>query len=119
MNTKPFEKIVEIGTHAVLEPYATYHTRQQAMPDNWLLCADGTKLSVIAGSGTYSNPREHGPYTHVEVGFPSPYPDWWKDVNENVMACVPVETVRQYIVEHGGIVRTAKTDRVFDKGDPK
>lgn len=56
---------------------------------NWIICVDGFKLSVIAGLHVYCTPRpggfEHddvpddypGPYTHVEVGFPSERPEPW------------------------------------------
>lgn len=72
-------------------------------------CADGTTLSVQASTVHYSMPRENdGPYTHVEVGFPSVMPPWWnsyaedKDITETVAPFVPVGLVREFIDDHGG-----------------
>jgi hypothetical protein len=110
--------------------------------DNSIItCADGFQMSVIAGGGTYCAPRptfcgcayrhlsdkfvtaagykdaEHdypGPYTHVEVGFPSmrpePWADEWSEWCEGdawagtVYAFVPVEAVRALVELHGGEV---------------
>jgi hypothetical protein len=56
---------------------------------NWITCADGFKLSVIAGGGAYCSPRPGlspyddvpddypGPYVAVEVGYPSERPEPW------------------------------------------
>ena len=71
-------------------------------------CADGTELSVQASSFHYCTPRlDCGPYTEVEVGFPtSPPPASWEPYadgpNPDVWGCVPVELVRQFIDNHGG-----------------
>lgn len=70
--------------------------------DNWITCADGFRLSVIAGSGAYCSPRPAfssmylpnihevpstypGPYTHVEVGFPSERPEPWSCHHERTV----------------------------------
>ncbi len=58
--------------------------------DNWITCADGFRLSVIAGDGAYCRPRPSrmpilgdvasdytGPYHAVEVGYPSERPEPW------------------------------------------
>lgn len=99
---------------------------------NRIRCRDGFSLSVIAGAGTYSRPRPalldlgdtpnfmydvdadyRGPYTAVEVGFPSERPEPWagcwethcEDPNsptDTVYGYVPVEMVRALIEAHGG-----------------
>jgi hypothetical protein len=73
-------------------------------------CIDGTELSVQASSTHYCAPRtDTGPYTHVEVGYPSATPPraWagyadgeYPDVD--VYGYVPVDLVREYIEAHGG-----------------
>ncbi|MYR30528.1 MULTISPECIES: hypothetical protein [unclassified Streptomyces] len=99
---------------------------------NRIRCADGFSLSVIAGAGYYCQPRPAllpglpsglahgapadypGPYTQVEVGFPSERPEPWSDWAEHVedpdeptrtvYSYVPVEIVRALIDSHGGEV---------------
>lgn len=111
---------------------------------NWLRCADGFRLSVIAGRGAYCKPRPAfdprqrlpdalrmydvpsdfpGPYTHVEVGYPSTRPEPWspvgvdrwldyvespEDPTGTVYAQVPVDLVRSLVAAHGGVVGTGK-----------
>lgn len=116
--------------------------------ENWITCADGFTLSVVAGRGAYCTPRptlwadlpvtgeaSHGypgPYTHVEVGFPSDVPEPWtchhtgdcydsygpdmpnegtgwecyaearSDPTGTVYARVPVAMVAALIAAHGG-----------------
>lgn len=79
-------------------------------------CVDGTRLSVQAGELLYSTPRDNkGPYTHVEVGYPSiEPPDTWIPYAENpdaptktVYAYIPIEYVYFFIAAHGGIDREA------------
>ena len=80
-----------------------------------IVCADGFSMSVIAGGGAYSSPRfDPGPYTHVEVGFPSEWPEPWvslwsahidagsTDPTESVYPWVPIDDVRALIASHGG-----------------
>lgn len=106
-----------------------------------ITCADGFHMSVIAGGGTYCQPRPQfcscwyrveetmgahtvlttnerdvrhdyrGPYTHVEVGFPSERPEPWGEWHphcegdiwkETVYGYVPVEMVRALVALHGG-----------------
>lgn len=92
---------------------------------NWITCVDGFKVSVLAGEGAYCDPRPgwlddtpadySGPYTEVEVGFPSEKPEPWEawrqhiddggpdcDPCESVYPYVPVELVRHLIALHGG-----------------
>ena len=70
-------------------------------------------MSVQASEYTYCTPRDNvGPYTHVEVGFPShSFPeaaeykeDPEKDDTDTVFAYVPVEIVWEWITKHGGPV---------------
>ena len=98
---------------------------------NWITCVDGFKLSVIAGPGAYSTPKPElipsipayvydgtvdptydGPYTHVEVGFPSQRPEPWSEWSQyaeepgeptlTVYPYVPIELVRALVNTHGG-----------------
>jgi hypothetical protein len=98
--------------------------------ENRITCADGFHLSVIAGGGTYCTPRPafrpgpadgitshvasdyRGPYTTVEVGFPSERPEPWdewasyvdssEEPTKTVYHYVPVELVRALVASHGG-----------------
>lgn len=87
--------------------------------DNWIECADGTRLSVIAGWGAYCERSKAGPFTHVEV-MTGPTPGSWHRYSDGledtcptvrggeectcggVYARVPVDLVREFIVDHGG-----------------
>ena len=103
------------------------HHHNRADRDSTIVCADGFKLSVIAGGGTYSTPRTDmcahpfvdspisggsplykpcdypGPYSAVEVMIldDTPYPDEWQD-DGGVAGFVPVALVREFIESHGG-----------------
>jgi hypothetical protein len=126
-----FEQIIQHGTKsnwAENEPVEYWRERNAKKPTNRITCADGFTMSVIAGWGTYCTPRPdgwfdeeprvgedyEGPYTHVEVGFPSarpePWIEWreWAEDPENptgtVYAYVPVEAVSTLIESHGGEV---------------
>ena len=89
-----------------------------------ITCADGFTLSVQASYGHYCSPRPpftksahtawRGPYTAVEVGYPSEQPEPWSDwlqlseqfsgnpTHETVYGFVPVQMVRDLIALHGG-----------------
>lgn len=85
-----------------------------------ILCEDGFHVSVIAGSYTYCLPRNApGPYTHLEVGFPSSKPKPWLDASEfcwskyaddnrratqTVYGYVPVAMVAALLASHGGAI---------------
>jgi len=100
-------------------------------PPNWITCVDGFKLSVIAGPGAYSIPKPElipsippivydgtvdptysGPYTHVEVGYPSDQPEPWSEWSQyaedpdapmnTVYPYVPIELVQELVKTHGG-----------------
>tara|TARA_B100000900_G_scaffold62342_1_gene47828 strand:- start:2556 stop:2855 length:300 start_codon:yes stop_codon:yes gene_type:complete len=76
-------------------------------------CADGFTMSVQAGSGGYSSPRMgEGPFTAVEVGFPSAreemlmeYIDGDPETTEptgTVYGWVPAEVILKVVTKHGG-----------------
>ncbi len=92
---------------------------------NRITCTDGFSVSVLAGAGCYCTPRPDywpfeggiareysGPYSEVEVGFPSEPPapwDSWETYaeepdrpTETVYSYVPVQLVRDLIEAHGG-----------------
>lgn len=82
-----------------------------AEPRKRVECNDGTTLSVQVGENLYCTPRnDDGPWTHVEVGYPSALPpDSWKEFGDtyddspaDVYAFVPVALVEEYIAAHGG-----------------
>ncbi len=81
-----------------------------------VVCADGASVSIQAGAGVYSIPRDNkGPYTHVEAGFPSvdPPPSWreyaeadgkhWTPC-DTVYAYMPYDCVDEFINVHGGLM---------------
>ena len=82
-------------------------------------CADGFSMSVQAFDGAYCAPRDDdGPYTEVEVGFPSEkdadLDRWIEDPDaeacedtghiKTVYAYVPVSVISSVIEKHGGMV---------------
>ena len=83
-----------------------------------LVCADGASVSIQAGEGVYSTPRNNeGPYTHVEAGFPSVEPpaswlayaeDFRVDdrltLCDTVYAYMPYDCVDEFINVHGGLM---------------
>lgn len=94
--------------------YFRLHPTQPYEPYKAMELVDGTTLSVQAGYGKYSTPRQEKsfPYNKVEVGYPSTYiPEFMpyidggqdEDPTESVYAYVPVEVVNQVIQSRGGI----------------
>lgn len=84
-----------------------------------IICEDGTALSVQASAMYYAKPRTNrGPYTAVEVGFPSvapplawkEYAEDWETPTDTVYGYVPLELVSLYIASHGGI----NVDKTFE-----
>ena len=97
---------------------------------NIIVCRDGFRLSVIANPGAYCLPRLNfpgdgpecwphgqssdypGPFTHLEVGFPSERPEPWEaweefcddpsDPTNTVYSYVPADLIRQLVERHGG-----------------
>ena len=85
---------------------------------NLIACRDGFRMSVVTGEWLYCTPRRNtGPYTAVEVGFPSKRPEPWSvwseyaesraAPTETVYPYVPVEEVRRLVESHGGEVPDA------------
>ncbi len=78
-----------------------------------VVCSDGFTMSVQASEGSYSKPRHNeGPYTHVEVGFPSrkefllmPYVEDETIPTKTVYPYVPATTVTLVIAKHGGMIK--------------
>lgn len=106
-------EIAARGTHPAFKPFETYEARRAELPSNHLVCADGTKLSVIAGVGCYSTPRPDwfngvpedysGPYTAVEVMVGIDPPAEWEEYEAGgVYGQVPIALVQALIDEHGG-----------------
>ena len=83
------------------------------MKENYKLlnCKSGFNVSVQASRTNYSTPRtDHGPYTQVELGFPtSPEPliiGFAEDADnptDTVYGYVPVGLVQALIIKHNGI----------------
>jgi hypothetical protein len=94
-------------------------------PSNWIKCTDGFKVSVLAHGGAYCSPRppiedllgkrtppRRGPFTALEVGYPSERPEPWdewvkyidgdeaSDPTQSVYGYVPVPIVRALIESH-------------------
>lgn len=77
-----------------------------------LILKDSTHVSVQVGRHLYCTPRnDKGPWTEVEVGFPSvappdlweQYADDWEKPTETVYPYIPIELVLFFIGTHGGI----------------
>jgi hypothetical protein len=74
-----------------------------------ITCADGLQVSVQASRDHYCSPRnDTGPWTHVEVGFPTrrvhmlkPYAE---DASGVVYPWTPIAIIAEVIARAGGIV---------------
>lgn len=130
-------KFEDIAAHGNRGFHKRPVTGERPHGDSVITCTDGFAMSVIAGGGTYCTPcpalcgcafgrpvgtfsgmgeASHdysGPYTHVEVGFPSQRPEPWdfgwdryaedpQDPTGTVYGYVPVDMVRDVIAAHGG-----------------
>ena len=112
--------------------------------DSHIRCADGSVLSVIAGGGTYCQPRPAmcacssrgelepfaspprfswevahdypGPYTHVEVmPIEGDWPaEWFED---DSVATVAVENVRAELAKRGGEAQDHPRDHAQPEGE--
>lgn len=77
-----------------------------------LMFCDGESLSVQASAEHYAIPKDDdGPYTHVEVGFPTfvdprllPFAQDEKDPLDCSYHFVPVTLLADVIKEHGGVL---------------
>ena len=75
-----------------------------------LVCKDGFSVSVQASETSYCQPRNNaGPYTSVELGFPSweepkimPWAEDKEDPTGTVYGWVPSDVVLEIIDDHGG-----------------
>jgi hypothetical protein len=84
-------------------------------PCSKIVCYDGFQVSVQASTSHYSTPRDDkGPYTHVEVGYPSEPVEAWMEYAEDsdrptttVYPYVPIELVEAVLEAHGGVDWTA------------
>lgn len=108
LHRRPNIQLVDDSGKPLIGPVATIMPR--------LILADGTSLSVQASEHSYSSPRDNkGPYTKVEVGFPSETPpEAWKDFAEDwdnptgtIYGYIPLTMVMLHIGAHGGIDRDA------------
>lgn len=77
-----------------------------------MVCKDGFSMSVQAGYGKYSSPREDcfPEYDKFEVGYPSdreellmPYVEDEDRPTETVYGYVPAEVLDAVIAKHGGL----------------
>lgn len=95
---------------------ATPHTNESKMYEikkqmPKIFCCDGFSMSIQASQNHYCSPREdEGPYTAVEVGYPSEKEEKLMEYAENpsrptdtVYGYVPVQLVNQIIDDHGGV----------------
>lgn len=93
---------VELNPKNVIE----YKTRTPT-----IYCNDGTHLSVQTGEFNYCDPKTNtGPWTEVEVGFPSRefeslklYEESNYSDNSGIYGYVPIEVIVDIINECGGI----------------
>jgi len=80
------------------------------LPIKRIECVDGTMLSVQASNSHYCSPQSnHGPYTQVEIGYPSipileciHYAESKENLTSTVYGYVPIALVAEFIVNHGG-----------------
>jgi hypothetical protein len=76
-----------------------------------ITCKDGFSVSIQASGRHYCLPRvDEGPWTHVELGFPSQpdplisgYAEDFGDLTKTVYPYVPQEVVSCLIQSHGGV----------------
>lgn len=76
-----------------------------------IICNDGTSISIQASEFHYCMPRNNvGPYSHVEVGYPSVKPYFMmkyaedpKSPTDTVYGGVPVGIVLEFLNSHCGI----------------
>lgn len=84
---------------------------------NWFLTGDGTKISVIAGWGTYCSPRPdflgenvgyEGPYATVEAWLPKTEVTCptcgHTETTDDQPASISVPELLAWIEDHGGLV---------------
>ncbi len=69
------------------------------------LSPNGSKMSVATGDGIYCTPKDaEGPYTHVEVGFPTgKIPASWMSYDDgsgDIFGYLPVELLADWFMEN-------------------
>jgi len=75
-------------------------------------CQDGFSMSVQASSSHYCDPKsDTGPWSHVEVGYPSeldmllwPYAENPGSPTDTIYGYVPSKIIRGVVEAHGGLV---------------
>ena len=88
-----------------------------------LVCRDGFRVSVQASAFHYCEPHDDsGPYTHVEVGFPSAPSDLLTEYAEDetaptdtVYVLVPLTIVEALLESHGGLAGLEYHDNQTNK----
>lgn len=94
----------------ILDPWAREHGAiRQAAPR--LTCKDGFSMSIQASALSYCRPQDNfGPYTEVEVGYPSTvedelmaYAENSEDYTGTVYPYTPIGVVLAIINKHGGV----------------
>jgi hypothetical protein len=101
-------------------PSIGVYSRMRRMPRRPVECADGFTMSVQAGWGKYSSPRDDydGNYTAWECGFPSADPitealrECAEDpsrLTDTVYGYVPTAVVIAEIQAHGGLRAASPT----------
>lgn len=84
--------------------FSTYEIKEPVPP---IRCVDGSTLSAQANTRTYCTPENNtGPWTHVEIGYPSVLPpSSWDEYADGsgIYARVPIKLVAEYIWHHGGV----------------
>jgi hypothetical protein len=110
------EKLKQVfGVSRQAEMTTVGHLFRQVRP---ITCASGLTLSAQASVTHYCEPRDSvGPWTAVEIGFPSERVEEFMDYAENpetptdsVYGWVPVEVVEAVVNSHGGIVAACPVD---------
>ena len=84
-------------------------TKTGRAPRRAFVCPDGFSVSIQASSYHYCSPRDDdGPYTSVELGFPSkvveslmPYAKEPDQPTGTVYGWVPVDAVADVLTKHG------------------
>lgn len=105
----PLEDIIKNGNRPPSKPYETYRERRKSCVPNWIRLGDGTVISVIAGPGTYCEPRpaldEDISFPgEVSVNYPGPYSAvevWFPENDDPEMT--EVSYLLAYAEEHGGV----------------
>lgn len=114
MTTETTRSVLELlRTGRTDRDYETFEEDRYGKLLPRITCKDGFSLSVQAGRGWYCSPRhDAGPWTEVEIGFPTttpePWEEWAKYVEDSdrptdtVYARVPLTLVEALVASHGG-----------------